>query len=113
MKRNGIIITEVLIAMAVFIIGVLALAASMTFTLKAVARSREQLVADKTLVNDVNTYMIGRVLSHDVSPSGTQVTKISSGQQLLINGRTVGFSVYRYKREGKKASSYYILQRED
>ena len=113
MKRSGIIIAEVLIAMAVFIIGVIALVASMTFTLGAVTRSREQLIADKNIVSDLNTYMIKRVISHDVSPSGTQVTKLSSGQQLLINGRAINYSVYRYKREGRNASSYYLLQRED
>jgi len=113
MKRRGVIITEVLIAMAVFIIGLLALAGSMTFTLRAVTRSREQLIEDRNLVNDVNTYMLKRVISHDVSPSGTQVTKLSSGQQLLVNGKSINYSVYRYKREGRNPSSYYLLQRED
>ena len=116
MKREGALIVEVLIAMAVLAIGLLAIASALTFSLGAITRSREAIKTNQALINNVNEYMIERVISHDVSPSGTQVTKISENNTLPISGdknNSVIFSIYRYKLEGKKASSYYIFQRKD
>lgn len=119
MKRRGAFIVEVIIAIAVFSIGVIAIASSLTFSLGAITASREAISANLGVINGVNVYMTERVISHDVdlgtvSPdAGTSINKILSAQQILINGKAIDYSIYRYKLDAKKSSSYYILQKED
>lgn len=119
MKRRGAFIVEVIIAIAVFSIGIIAIASALTFSLGAITASREAISANLGVINGINVYMTERVISHDVtldtvSPdAGTSIIKISSAQQLLINGKAIDYSIYRYKLDAKKSSSYYIFQRED
>ena len=113
MKRPGFSIIEFIIAISVFLIGVMALAMALTFDLKVVVRSKEAIQADQGLINEVNIYMIDRVISHDISPSGANATLEDSGQELLINGKPVKFSLYRYQRENRDSVVYNVIQREE
>lgn len=119
MKRRGALIVEIIIAIAVFSIGVIAIASALTFSLGAITASREAISANLGVINDINVYMVERVISHDVTldsvtpAAGTSINKISSGANIEINGNAINYSIYRYKLDAKKSSSYYILQRED
>ena len=113
MKRSGISIIELAIAVSIFLIGVLALAAALTFDLKAVTRSREAINTDQALVNEINLYVLERVLSNDVLPSGPNVTLESQGQEMLINGKSVKFSLYKYQRQERESIVYNVIQREE
>lgn len=119
MKRRGAFIVEIIIAMAVFAIGVIAIASALTFSLGAITASREAVSANLGVINDINVYMAERVISHDVTletatpAAGTSINKISSGNTITIGNKEIKYSIYRYKLDAKKSSSYYILQRED
>lgn len=113
MKRSGFSIVEFIIAISVFLIGVMALAMALTFDLRVITRSREAIKADQSLINEVNSYLIDRVLSHDVSPAGPNATVASSGQELLINGKSVKFKLYKFQREGRDSVVYNIVEREE
>lgn len=119
MKQRGVIIVEVLVAIGVFAVGVIAIASALAFSLGAITASRDAVAANLSVINSVNVYMAERIISHDVTmdtaaPSaGATISKISSGQQILINGKAINYSLFRYKLDAKKSSSYYIIERED
>lgn len=113
MKRPGFSIIEFMIAISVFLIGVMALALALTFDLRVIVRSKEAIQADQNLINEVNTYIIDRIISHDISPTGPNVTLENSGQELLINSKPVNFSHYRYQRDDRDSVVYNIIEREE
>lgn len=112
MKRAGSLFVEVLIAMVVFLVGLIAVASVLIFGLHSVARSCEHLKDEQSLINEVEEYMASRIFSHTNSPSGANTTCISAGKSLDIDGFTVNYSIYRYILPDKPGSRYYIIQRE-
>ena len=113
MKRPGVTIIGLLIAISVFLIGVMSLALALTFDLRVVTRSRESVNSDQALVNEVNYYILERVLSNDISPSGPNVTLEAVGQEILINSQSVKFSLYKYQRQERESVVYNVMQREE
>lgn len=113
MRRPGFSIIEFVVAISIFLIGVMALAMALTFDLRVIARSKEAIKADQNLINEVNTYIMDRVISHDISPSGPNQTLEDSGQVLLINSKSVTFSLYKYQREDRDSVVYNIIEREE
>lgn len=112
MKHFGSLFVEVLIAMVVFLVGLMAVASVLMFGLHSVARSGEKLKDEQSLVNEIEEYMASRIFSHTNSPSGANATCISAGKSFDIDGFTVNYSVYRYILPDKPGSRYYIIQRE-
>ena len=117
MMRRGVILVEVVVAAAVFAIGVLAIAAALTFSLGAINRSRDAVLNDAELARRVNAYMADMVISHDVSSaSAAYASKIHEGLTLSMSGdknRSIKFSVCRFGSGGGKSGTYYVMQRED
>mgnify|MGYP001244544362 CR=1 FL=1 len=111
--RRGSLFVEVLISIVVFLIGMMALASVMTFSLYSVTCSGIYLKADQELANKVETYMLTRVISHDVTPSDPLASLVSSNKTANIGGFSFNYSVYRYKTPDKYGSRYYILQHEE
>lgn len=113
MIRRGSLFVEVLISIVIFLIGMMALASVMTFSLYSVTRSGMALKTDQELANKVEIYMLTRVVSHDVTPSDTLASLVSSKKTANIGGFYFNYSIYRYKAADKYGSRYFILQREE
>ena len=114
MKRLGFSIIEFMIAILVFLIGVMALALALTFDLRVVTRSKEAIQADQNVINEVNTYLINRVISDDISPTGSNVTKDPGTKRIdFDNGRTVRYGLYKYQRENRDSIVFNVIQREE
>jgi len=115
--RSGVILVEIVVAAAVFAIGVLAIAAALTFSLGAINRSRDAVLTDAELARRVNEYMADMVISHDVASSpAAYASKIHEGLVLSMSGdknRPIKFSVWRFGSGAGKSDTYYVLQRED
>ena len=111
MRRRGSLFVEVIISMLIFLIGVLMLMSSITFTLNVIVKSGEAITADQDLINNVDSYMLARAFSHDQDPSGTYVKHLSGTHNINIDGFTVKYTVYTFTRLGKAGNSYFVLQR--
>lgn len=123
MRRKGFLLVEIIVGVVIFLIGVMALAASLAFSLKAVITSRETLPSDtkieNTLVQDLTCLMISR----DVDPGnvtlkvdGVTVKKLTPSHNVVFTGTyaplSFKFSLYRYRTDSTKyATTYYVIKR--
>ena len=113
MRRRGSLFIEVLLSIVLFSVGVLGLMSVMTLGLKMINKSGNTIIADQILINTVEDYMLSSVISHDVTPSGSGVQKITASPvNFSIGGFNLKYSLYRYTRPGKVAVYFDILQRE-
>ena len=124
MKRCGSLLIEVLISIVIFLVGLLALAGSLTLSLKMTVQSGEATKAEQEAVNDYNQYMLRSTIKHDVKSLDLQsyfgandVTNSSAYRQGCGTSIKIGtgakinvFKVYRFYTEGKKGSDIYVLQ---
>lgn len=111
-KRRGSLFIEALIAMVIFLIGVLGLMSVMTTSLKVINRSGDVIKADQEIFNSLDSYMLLRTFSHTQNPSGVNVQKIAGVQKLDVGDLKLNCAIYKYTRFGKKANSFEVLQRE-
>lgn len=124
MKRSGSLYIEVIIAIVIFLIGVLALASSLAFSLKAVVDSRQALPSDASVENKVTQDLVSLMVSQDAAPDVklNQEKKIGSTATLTFTGLTNNdssktfafkYSLNRYKTDNPKyATNYYLIRRE-
>lgn len=127
MKRRGSLLIEVVISIVIFLVGLLALAGSLTLSLKMTVQSGEATKAEQEAVNGYNQYMLRSTIKHDVKSlndtklqsyfGANDVTNSSAYRQgcgtsikIGTGAKTSEFKVYRFYTEGKKGSDIYVLQ---
>jgi len=110
MRKRGSLFVEVLISILVFLIGVLILMSAMTMSLKIISESENTIITDQDLINKVDSYMLSRLFSHTETPLVSLAPKLLDSQ-INIGGFNLNYSVYRYKRSGKAAGYFDVLQR--
>ena len=115
MRRRGTLFVECLIAILIFLIGVIALASSLAYSLRAIVQSREAIASDLVVSNQTETDSMRLALSPDESLAAS---KIGSGLTVLLKGvnsdsDNISFScnLYGYKADNKYKTSFYLLGR--
>lgn len=115
-KRTGISLAEVLIAVLIFASGVLAVSATLMYSLRAVTDSRHAISEKQESINAAEKYLMRSIVSHDVAPTdmppnGGYASLLQSSKNVSICGKNFKYSVYCFDMD-KKASPVYILRRE-
>lgn len=123
MKRSGSLYIEVIVGIIIFLIGVLALASSLAFSLKAVTDSRQALPSDASVENETTQDLVTLMVSQDAAPDVSlhQEKQIGNTATLTFTGLTndssktfaFKYSLNRYKTDNPKyATTYYLIRRE-
>lgn len=124
MKRSGSLYVEVIVGIIIFLIGVLALASSLAFSLKAVTDSRQALPSDASVENVTTQDLVTLMVSQDAAPDvslhqekliGNTATLTFTGLTNNDSSKTFAFkySLNRYKTDNPKyATTYYLIRRE-
>ena len=105
-------LVEVMLAMLIFTVGILALSLSFTFSARVILDSGKATVREQILAGDVETYLLTRTIKHEAaaSPSGDGVTELSGGE-FVINGKKLPFKLFRYRAAGKKTAAMYVIEK--
>ena len=116
MKRRGSLLIEVVISILIFTIGILALAGTLTMSLKMIVDSGQATKAEQEdTINKYQLYMLKRTVKHDGTPTDSAygAAKLSnpSTASIKLGGRTIQFDVYHFVTNGKKGSDIYVTQR--
>lgn len=112
LKRHGSILVEVMVGILVFSIGLLALAGSMTFSLKGLITSGEHIELRQALFNNVDSYLLRRTVEHDNRAAGAGAVFVQN-ERLTISGDIVNLNFYRFEQPENKDYSLYIYERAD
>lgn len=115
MKHDGSLIIEVLISILIFTIGLVALAGTLTLSLKMIVDSGQATKAEQEdSINKYEAYMLKRTVKHDGTPtdSAYSAAKLSSpsSTSVKVGDRTMQFNVYHFVTSGKKGSDIYVIQ---
>ncbi|MDO5563521.1 MAG: hypothetical protein Q4F74_07915 [Synergistaceae bacterium] len=112
-RRRGLLMVELLIAMLVFMVGLLALTLSLTFGVRLIKESGETTASAQSVTNSLETHMMDRILkgSSAATPSGDSVTAMPD-RSITINGKTISLKCYRYRLGQKRATPLYIVERQ-
>ena len=115
MRRRGTLFVECLIAILIFLIGVIALASSLAYSLRAIVQSREAIASDLVVSNQTETDSMRLALSPDQALSAT---KVGTSMTVTLNGvnsdsGNISFScnLYGYKADNKYKTAFYLLGR--
>ena len=115
MKRRGTLLVECLIAIVIFLIGVIALASSLAYSLRAVVQSRQAIASDLTVSNKTETDTMRLVLSPDESLTASKVGSSMTVSLSGVNSDSTNLSftcyLYGYKADNKYKTAYYLLGR--
>ncbi len=109
MRRHGAFLIEMLIAIFIFTIAIAAVVSTLGISVKLITNSGISVKSRQDTINSVETDLLKRALIHEGSPSGVL---LASGT-MSIGGGNLEYSLYRYPAEGKKGSSFYVIQRKD
>lgn len=116
MRRRGTLFVECLIAILIFLIGVIALASSLAYSLRAIVQSREAIASDLVVSNQTETDSMRLALSPDQALSAA---KVGNSMTVTLNGvnsdsgNNVSFTcnLYGYKSDNKYKTAFYLLGR--
>lgn len=110
MKRHGSMLIEIVISILVFLIGILALAGSLTLSLKMIVQSGEATKNEQQVVNNYCNYSIKRTVKHSGSPTDFGAVLESSKSIQFSGGQPINFYVYHFALKDKKGSDIYVVQ---
>lgn len=123
MKRSGSILIEVVISITLFLIGIIALASSLSMSLKSIVNSRQSIGTDMYLNNLAEKDLLCLAISPDYDDlTGSVATNKSSlanltlvkqsGDDSSMGNITVDYTLYRYKSDDVKMKTvFYLLRR--
>lgn len=101
-----------MVGILVFSIGLLALAGSMTFSLKGLATSGEHIELRQALFNKVDSYLLRRTVEHNNSAAGAGALPVQT-ERLTISGDIVTLNFYRFEQPENRDYSLYITEGAD
>lgn len=111
-RKSGSVLVEVLVSMLIFVVGLMGVVTVMTMSLKIINKAGDDIILSQELIDRVDMYILERVYTHDVTPSGTDVTMVSSVQVMDIEDVKLSCNIYRYKNPGKDTGYFDVLQKE-
>lgn len=118
-RNKGFGLTEIIISIVVFLIGVIALIGSIAFSLNSVIRSKEALAEDMTLANSAEEDLLTLIADPgSYSPSGnnkkvsdlTLTLTPTSADKDTVGEIKVDMELYRYSSENKYGTYFYLLK---
>lgn len=126
MKHRGTLFVEALIGVAIFLIGVLALAGSLAFSLRSIAQSRNAIAADMSVSNIAEYNAMRLAISPDQTPVNMNLitngvtsdhiswTRITHADGTTPDNSTLYFwfkcDLYGCKADDKYKTAFYILR---
>jgi len=112
-KHQGTLFVEALIGVAIFLIGVIAVASALAFSLRAIVQSREAIASDMQIANVAEEDIMYMSISPDVyNLRGTLLKNLSVTLSDTNGARTLNCKLYRYKDTDKYKTTFYILGRQ-
>ncbi len=120
-KHSGAILTEVLISILLFTIGLLALMGAITFSVGSIMKSREAINSDMEITNKTEMDAMILTISPDVEVSELS-GKHRGGANIVLTPRngdprelslSCGLYLYEYEQGGRRKTTFYLLKRED
>ena len=117
MRRRGFSLPETLIAAILLTVGVAAVAATIILSLRMIVDSEAATIAQQSLRNDAEKYLLKRSLLHEDAPeTSDKVTKMQPSAKLKFSdggtAKTLNYSVYRYMLPGRTSAPIYIAVRD-
>ncbi len=109
LKKQGSVLVEVMVGILIFSVGLLALAGSMTFSLRGIAASGEHLILRQTLFNNVDSYLLRRSAKHDNKAADAGAAFVQNGQ-FTISGDAIPFNIYKFTQPEKDDYSLYVAE---
>lgn len=115
-KRRGMSLPEILIAVLIFAFGIFAVSTSLMYSLKAIIGSRAAIKSDMYTVNTAERYLLERLISHDISPSGMAMEGGTVTSQatatVKLCGKDIKYKIFKLDMN-EKPSPIFIFQREE
>ena len=115
-KRRGMSLPEILIAVLVFAFGIFAVSTSLMYSLKTIIGSRAAIKTDITTVNTAERYLLERLISHDISPSGMPMeggtVTSQAAATVKLCGKDIKYKIFKLDMN-EKPSPIFIFQREE
>lgn len=112
LRKHGSVLVEVMVGILIFSIGLLALAGSMTFSLREIAGSGEHLGMRQTLFNNVDSYLLHRSAEHDNKAADAGAVFVQNGQ-FTISGDVIPFNIYKFTQPENDHYSLYVAEGAD
>lgn len=113
MKSRGSILTEVMVGILIFTVGLAALAGTIMFSMKIIKQSGETTLREQEILNAAESYMAKRFYEEDGSPEPPAEAVSGLGGSIKLGNKTINYDVYRYRLTDKKGSEIYLLQRKN
>lgn len=111
-KRRGSLLTETLLSLLIFSIGLLVLAQSMTFSLKGIVDSAGVISERQKIVSSADIYLLRRSIGHD-NKASDEGWDLISHKELVVNEVPLKFKIYRNSRTTSENYDLYIAERND
>lgn len=114
MKNRGSFLVETLVAMMLFLIGVLALTSAITFSLTSIMKSKEALGTDMIVVNKVENEIMKQSVSPDYKlQNGSPVLSatVELRDALSNDHWVVPLNIYRFSSDEKFSTIFYLAER--
>ena len=109
MRRSGSILTEILVAIIIFTVGLMAVAGTIMFSMRIIMDSAQTTLREQALFNDAENFLAERILE---STPGSPAEFIKN-DSIVIGDKTLNYSLYRYRLNDKKGSEMYVIKREN
>jgi len=126
MKHRGTLFVEALIGVAIFLIGVMAVASALAFSLRSIVQSRQAISADMSVSNIAEYNAMRLAISPDETPVNMNIvtggitsdyiswTKITHADGTQPDNSTLYFrfkcNLYGCKADDKYKTAFYILR---
>lgn len=111
MKKTGAIFVEVLVSILLFTVGILALTATLFYGVRVVVESREETIKVQEYKNSVERDILGMIQKNAFVPTGTPLPHDVFHLNKNDLSKTMNFTLYRYKQEGKEGTEMYLLKK--
>jgi len=113
MKRRGSLLIEVVISILIFLIGLVALAGSLTLSLKMIVQSGDATKQEQDVVNKYNEYTIKQVMKHNATLTDYGAIQVSGVTfNITIGDKQISnLKVYTFATKDKKGSDIYVVTR--
>ncbi|MCC8058776.1 hypothetical protein [Cloacibacillus sp.] len=111
MRRSGSILTEILVAIIIFTVGLMAVAGTIMFSMRIIMNSAQTTLREQALFNDAENFLAERILENAGTPSSP--AEFVENGSIVIGDKTLNYSLYRYRLNDKKGSEMYVIKREN
>lgn len=116
-RHCGTSLVEILIAVLVFLFGLLVLSLSLMYALDTVTGSRGALKSDQLLANAAEEYLTRRIIDNKTKPTdvkinadNAEIKPLSSSGTFSLYGKNVKYSLYRLQMK-EKSSPFYLMEK--